>query len=128
MPRRLAEEKLSPEAQAVTQKLYPETVDEVSQAVAQNPVVVVGMAQNPFVGKARALLTQEGIPFKYLGYGSYFSEYRRRLAIKIWAGYPLLPMVFLDGVLIGGFEELKKLHEAGVLKKRVLPVSAPSGS
>lgn len=73
----------------------------------------VGMAQNPVVKKARALLTAEGIAFTYLEYGSYLSEWKRRLAIKLWPGFPTFPMVFIDGALVGGHRELLKLKEAG---------------
>ena len=74
------------------------------------------MAQNPAVGKARKILDTAGLKHTYLEYGSYVSEWRRRLAIKLWAGYPLYPMVFHDGVLIGGASELRKLVESGSLK------------
>ncbi len=85
--------------------------------VARDRVVVVGMAQNPVVKKARALLTAEGIAFTYLEYGSYLSEWKRRLAIKLWAGFPTFPMVFIDGALVCGHRELLKLKEAGKLAK-----------
>ena len=92
-------------------------VREVQNAVAGNAVVVVGMAQNPFPRKARKLLDGLGIPYRYLEYGSYFSLWRRRLALKMWTGWPTLPMVFVKGTLIGGYQELQALSENGELKK-----------
>jgi hypothetical protein len=53
-------------------------VSEVRDAVARHPVVVVGMRQNPFPRKARKLLTDAGIAYQYLEYGSYFSQWRER--------------------------------------------------
>ena len=92
-------------------------VDEVKAAIAANNVVVVGMGQNPVVKKARRLLERAGIPYKLLTYGNYFSEWRRRNALKMWTGWPTFPMVFVKGTLIGGGAELQKLLESGELKK-----------
>jgi hypothetical protein len=33
----------------------------------------------------------------YLEYGSYFSKWKERLAIKLWSGWPTFPQVFVDG-------------------------------
>lgn len=113
----IAPEKVSPEADAVVASFHRGIVDEVAAAVARDPVVVVGMAQNPVVKAARKLLDEEGVKFTYLEYGSYFSKWKERLAIKLWAGFPTFPMVFVDGVLIGGNSELVKFKAAGKLKK-----------
>ena len=75
------------------------------------------MAQNPFVKRARKLLEAEGVKFTYLEYGSYLSKWKERLAIKLWAGFPTFPMVFVDGILVGGFTELEKLKAEGKLKR-----------
>jgi glutaredoxin-related protein len=90
---------------------------EVQAAVAQNAVVVVGMAQNPFCGKARKALSAAGVPFKYLEYGSYFSAWRQRNALKMWTGWPTLPMVFVKGQLVGGANDLAKLIASGELQR-----------
>ncbi|MBY0515641.1 MAG: hypothetical protein K2P81_01945 [Bacteriovoracaceae bacterium] len=70
----LANDSLSPEALAAITSFHPDIVKEVKDAVANNKVVVVGMAQNPVVSKARKALTEANVPFKYLEYGSYFSN------------------------------------------------------
>lgn len=98
-------------------QLHLSTLDEVRQAVAAHPVVVVGMAGNPYVRKARRLLGTAGVSHHYLGYGSYLSQWRRRNAIKMWAGLPTLPMVFVKGVLVGGADDLAALIRAGELDK-----------
>lgn len=92
-------------------------VREVQNAVASNAVVVVGMAQNPFPRKARKLLDGLGIPYRYLEYGSYLSQWRRRLALKMWTGWSTLPMVFVKGTLIGGYQELQALSDSGELQQ-----------
>ena len=90
-------------------------VHEVQSAMAANDVVVVGMAQNPFPKKACKLLDAAGIGCKYLEYGSYFSDWRRRNALKMWSGWPTFPMVFVKGVLVGGASDLERLIKSGGL-------------
>lgn len=96
---------------------HREVVDEVASTVSRHPVVVVGMKQNPVVKRARRILDEEGVKYEYLEYGSYFSQWKARLAIKLWAGFPTFPMVFMDGVLVGGAADLEKLRSAGTLKR-----------
>ena len=93
-------------------------VKEVQAAVAANDIVVVGMRMNPFPKKARKLLDAAGLAYKYLEYGSYLSQYRRRLPLKLWTGWPTFPMVFVKGVLIGGADDLEKLIASGDLGSR----------
>lgn len=94
---------------------HRDVVDEVIAAVGDNDVVVVGMAQNAHVKKARKALDAAGIPFQYLEYGSYIDGWRRRLAIKLWSGYPTFPQVFVRGALIGGNAELQAMLRSGTL-------------
>jgi monothiol glutaredoxin len=91
-------------------------VDEVKAAVAANDVVVVGMTQNPFPAKARKALDTIGQSYKYLGYGSYFAEWKPRSALKMWTGWPTFPMVFVKGTLVGGYSDLQALIDSGELK------------
>ncbi|MES2509165.1 MAG: glutaredoxin [Pseudomonadota bacterium] len=91
-------------------------VEEVQSAVAAHAVVVVGMGINPFVKKARKALDAAGIPFQYLEYGSYFSMWRERTALKMWTGWPTLPMVFVRGTLVGGATDLDRLISSGEMK------------
>ncbi len=96
---------------------HRDTVEEVVAAVGRHAVVVVGMKQNPVVKKARRLLDDAGVNYHYLEYGSYLSQWKRRLAIKLWAGFPTFPMVFVDGTLVGGAAEVEKLKTDGKLKR-----------
>ena len=115
----LAQEKLAPHVLERIESFHADTVREVSTAVARDPVVVVGMAQNPFVKKARKALSDAGIQFTYLEYGSYFGEWKRRLAIKMWSGWPTFPQVFVRGVLVGGYDDLVKQLADGSFKSRL---------
>ncbi|MDO8699922.1 MAG: glutaredoxin [Rhodoferax sp.] len=92
-------------------------VREVQAAVAKHAVVVVGMGMNPFPKKARKTLDATGIAYEYLEYGNYLNNWRQRNALKLWTGWPTLPMVFVKGVLIGGANDLAKLIQTGELKK-----------
>ena len=96
--------------------LHQDIVTEVQTAIVKHPVVVVGMSQNPAPRKARQLLDQAGIPYHYLEYGSYFSQWRRRNALKMWTGWPTFPMVFVKCTLIGGASDLEALLSNGHLK------------
>ena len=88
-------------------------VDEVAKAVSVNQVVVVGMRYNDAVYSARKALKKAGIEFTYLEYGSYTSSWRKRLALKMWTGWPTFPMVFVDQQLVGGSSDLRKLLKSG---------------
>jgi len=92
-------------------------VKEVQEAIAANDVVVVGMGINPAPKKARKLLDAAGIPYKYLEYGSYFKEWRRRTALKMWTGWQTFPMIFVKGTLIGGASDMEKLLASGELQR-----------
>ena len=95
---------------------YADTLGEVEAAIAANDVVVVGMAQNPHVKRVRTMLDAAGVKFHYLEYGSYLSEWGRRLAIKMWSGWPTFPQVYVKGELIGGADLTKAAIERGEVK------------
>jgi glutaredoxin-related protein len=94
---------------------HADIVREVQTAISRDEIVVVGMAQNPMPKKARKLLHRERRNYKYLEYGSYLSDWRRRNALKMWTGWPTFPMVFVKGVLVGGANDLEKLIASGEL-------------
>lgn len=97
-----------PEALKFMMHNHADTVNEVIEAVAKHKVVVVGMGQNPVVKKARKMLDAKAVEYTFLSYGSYFSGWKQRLAIKLWSGWPTFPQVFIDGKLIGGASDLEK--------------------
>jgi glutaredoxin-related protein len=118
MPRSvLPEERLHPAIRQRVATLHADVVEEVQRAVAAHPVVVVGMAQNPFPKRARRALDRAGIAHADLDYGSYFSQWRRRNALKMWTGWPTFPMVFVRGQLMGGAQEVEKLIASGELQR-----------
>jgi glutaredoxin-related protein len=121
MPRPILDEsRIHP---AIREKIATNRIDivrEVEAAIAANAVVVVGMRQNPAPKKARRVLDAAGVAYKYLEYGSYLSEWRRRNALKMWTGWPTFPMVFVKGVLVGGADDLEKLIASGELAKLLI--------
>ena len=118
MPRNVLDEThIHPAIRERVAGLQSAIVQEVQEAIRQHPVVVVGMAQNPFPRKARKALDAAGVPYHYLSYGSYFGDWRRRNALKMWSGWPTFPMVFVKGTLVGGAEEVEKLIASGEMQR-----------
>jgi monothiol glutaredoxin len=113
---RLDEASLAPAVLSGMEGFHPEVVREVEEALRRNTVVVVGMAQNSHVKNARKALSDAGVEYTYLEYGSYFSKWKERLAIKLWSGWPTFPQVFVKGVLIGGEDLTKAALADGSLK------------
>lgn len=119
MPRNvLSEAKVHPAIREKIATYRPEVLKEVEDAIAAADIVVIGMKQNPFPRKARRLLDRAGLAYRYLEYGSYLSEWRKRLAIKMWTGWPTFPQVFVKGVLVGGANDLERLLQSGELSKK----------
>jgi len=118
MPRAiLPEDRIHPAVREKIATYQADIVKEVQTAVAANDIVVVGMRQNPFPKQARKALDAAGLAYRYLEYGGYFAEWRRRLALKLWTGWPTFPMVFVKGVLVGGAQDLARLIESGELPR-----------
>ncbi len=115
----LAEAHRTPEVAAATAAFHADVVSKVRETVERDAVVVVGMSQNPHVRNVRAALREAGVEHTYLEYGSYFGEWKQRLAIKLWSGWPTFPQVFVRGVLIGGKNATIAAIADGSLKKRL---------
>jgi monothiol glutaredoxin len=113
----LGEDRIHPAIREKVATNRTDIVREVQAAFEANDIVIVGMAINPAPRKARKLLDAAGIPYKYLEYGSYVREWRRRTALKMWTGWQTFPMIFVKGVLVGGASDLEKLIASGELKR-----------
>ena len=113
----LAEARIHPAIRDKIANKHADIVLEVEAAVSANDVVVVGMKQNPHPRRARKALAGRGIAHRYLEYGSYLSQWRRRNALKMWTGWPTFPMIFVKGVLIGGASDLDRLISSGELSR-----------
>jgi glutaredoxin-related protein len=111
--KQLSPDKILPAATLEVSEFHKDQVANVEQLVSSHAVVVVGMRMNPVVKSARRLLKEQGVDYEYLEIGSYLSEWKPRLALKLWAGWPTFPMIFVNGTLIGGHRNLKKLIDEG---------------
>ena len=109
--------KIHPDVQKKVAEYQLDLVDEVRTAVAKDDIVLVGMGQNPAPRRAAKLLKSKNLAFTHLTYGSYLSLWRRRLALKMWSGWPTFPMIFVKGTLVGGADDLAKLEASGELTK-----------
>ena len=119
MPRPVLDEsRIHPAIRSLVADHHSAIVQTVQEALKNHAVVVVGMAQNPVVKAVRKDLTAAGVAYFYLEFGSYFSQWRQRTALKMWTGWPTFPMVFADGVLLGGAQDVKALIASGELGKR----------
>lgn len=107
----------TPAATAIVASFHADTVAEVAAAVAREKVVVVGMAWNPHCRWACAALRAADVPFTYLEYGNYVVGWKKRLAIKMWTGWPTFPQVFVRGTFIGGNTELTPMIADGTFKQ-----------
>ena len=117
----LSESQIHPELLPAIEAYHSTIIEEIKDALDKHQVVVVGMPQNPFCKKAKKAMESSPHPFKYLEYGSYLGEWKPRLAIKMWSGWPTFPMVFVKGQLIGGFQELKGWIGSGKLEEALKP-------
>lgn len=118
MPRQiLPEARIHPAIRDRIAGHHADIVAEVERAIAAHDVVVVGMKGNPFPRRARKALSAAGVPHHYVEYGSYFGQWRRRNALKMWTGWPTFPMVFVKGTLIGGASDLEALIAGGELAR-----------
>jgi len=118
MPRTILEEaRLHPAIRERVGNLNADIVHNVQAAATSNAVLVVGMAGNPHVRRARKALDGAAIAYQYLEFGSYFGGWRRRTALKMWTGWPTFPMVFVKGILVGGADDCERLVNSGELKR-----------
>ena len=67
--------------------------------------------------RSRRLLS----PTRTWEYGSYFSKWKERLAIKLWSGWPTFPQVFVRASLIGGEDLTKAAIADGSIKSTLAP-------
>lgn len=67
----------------------------------------------PFCEAAKKLLTERNIPFETID----VSDPEEKAALKEKTGWRTVPQIFIEGKLIGGYQELAELDRKGELKK-----------
>lgn len=68
----------------------------------------------PYCVAAKRLLTQRNLKYKEVDLGQ-DPDLRQKLSAEN-GGYRTVPMIFIDGRFIGGFDELSAMDKAGKLK------------
>ena len=120
-----------PRTEAVARKLethHADVVDRVKAAIAQHPVVVVGMAWNQPVRMVRQALDEAGVRYEYVELGNYLGYWRERLAVKLWTGWPTFPQVFVRGTFVGGHELVVEALADGSFRRLLGPEPSTAGS
>ena len=115
----LEESRVHPAIRARIADEGKDVIGEVQAAIAAHAVVVVGMRWNPFPRQARKWLDSAGIAYKYIEYGHYASQWRKRLPLKLWTGWTTFPMIFVKGEFIGGSDIMMEMYESGELARAI---------
>lgn len=79
-------------------------------------VVVYTKQSCPFCVRAKALLTQKGVPFTEHNLEGKQAELD---ALKQRTGWKTVPQIFIGEELIGGFSELAALENSGKLDEKL---------
>jgi glutaredoxin 3 len=74
--------------------------------------LIYGKQQCNYCTKAKALLDDLGIPYEYVDC-TFSSALQREMMNR--SERTTFPQVFIDGVAIGGFDDLEALHKSGSL-------------
>ena len=67
----------------------------------------------PFCVRAKSLLKSKGIPFEEIDVTD--DAERRHKMVELSGGRRTVPEIFINGKIIGGYDELKALDDAGGL-------------
>ncbi len=67
----------------------------------------------PFCVRAKSLLKSKGVPFVEIDVTD-DAELRQKM-VEMSGGRRTVPEIFIDGKIIGGFDELKALNDKGEL-------------
>jgi glutaredoxin 3 len=82
-------------------------------AMERRGLVIYSRAYCPYCWRAKRLLKRQGYPFEEVDVGG-DEELSSRLVEA--TGRKTVPLIFLGGRLLGGFEELRALARSGDLK------------
>ena len=74
----------------------------------------------PYCERAIAKLDEENIEFKLIDVIAEGVDKGLEQAVKDYAGYLMFPQIYIHGKLVGGFDDLMRLHKTGELRKKVL--------
>lgn len=78
------------------------------------PIRVYTTSVCPYCVSAKRLLKEQGLPFEEINLEK-DPDLRMKLS-KENGGWRTVPMIFIGKTFVGGFDDLKALHDAGKLK------------
>ncbi len=87
------------------------TMDAENRAVAR--VEVYTTTYCPFCVRAKNLLKNKGVQFAEIDVTD--DDERRALMVELAGGRRTVPEIFINGKIVGGYDELKALDDAGQL-------------
>ena len=82
-------------------------VKEVIQHVSENYIFMVGMAWKEVIKRIGTYEYND----THVEYGAYLSLCKERLPIQMGSSYETFPLLFVQGILMGGLDDLKALIE-----------------
>ena len=93
-------------------------IEELENQVKENPILLYmkGSPEAPqcaFSSKASQILIACGKPFSFV---DILSNPEIRANLPQFSNWPTFPQLFVNGELIGGFDIISELHEAGDLQ------------
>ena len=98
--------------------------DKIKQQVSENKIVLYmkGNAELPMCGfssRAVSLLKSCGVPFATI---DVLQDENIRQGIKIFANWPTIPQLYVNGEFIGGSDIIAEMYESGELQKLIKEV------
>jgi len=92
------------------------------------PVVVYSKTTCPYCVKAKNLLNDEKIDYVALELNKLDNGHQVVTDLRERTGLNYVPQIFVCGEFIGGFTELQKLQQNGVLQQMAEKCSKPQGA
>jgi glutaredoxin-related protein len=86
----------------------------ISVSVEKNTCVVITIENGPYTRQILEILKDNGIEVQLIEIGTPFTKIKEREMVKIWSGWDSFPQIYLNGFLLGGYEELKLSQEGRV--------------
>ena len=80
-------------------------------------VIVYTTSNCPFCRSAKNFLNQQNISYQEISFDK-DPDLRQKLSQEN-KGWRTVPMIFINDKFVGGFDDLKKLHDSGELAKMV---------
>ena len=113
---------ISEEAQARLSDFHQPLIEQLQQEIHSHDIVVVGLAYQPSTQRVIKELNKLDCLTQCIEISPWIGSSEKRLAIKIWSGWPSFPQIFVRGMLIGGELELGNFVASGDFNRRMTPI------